>query len=249
MLRRVVATSFLAIIIAASIVPAHSAPAKPARTPAAAKAAKPAAKPTKAPALSDYSQDQVDGVISATVDALWARTDYYWHRGDYPRIVGLDRVITEADPKFMEPYSTGGWLLESMGRVQEAEEYYRLGVDRNTDSAYMYYNISIFYFNTKKDYAQAVKASEIGVTKSDADVNDWRALAHAYEKTRQLDKALTTWKTMKTKYPTATAVDTNLNRLQKIVDGIKADGGDPDAAPPTKPTIPAQPTDNPIISL
>jgi len=239
MLCRVVAASIL-LLITIPFAPNASAAGKKSHPVAAAKT------PSGTPATTNsagYSQDQVDGIMSACEDSLWDKTDYYWHHGDYPRIVAIDRLITEIDPRFMEPYSTGGWLIESMGDNANAEAYYKLGVSRNQDSSYLYYMLEAFYFNTLKDYSDAVKVGEIDITKPDADVNDWRMLAHSYEKNKQLDKALLTWKTIKAKYPTAVAVDLNLERVQKLVDSKNLPAG---AATPASPSTSAP---NPVISL
>jgi tetratricopeptide (TPR) repeat protein len=244
---RVLALVALGVAFSQSCLPANASPKKPSPSAKASKA--------KVQSPSGYSQDQVDGIVSASVDDLWAYTDQLWHHGDYPRIIALDRVIVEADPHFEEPYATGAWLMESNGNNPDAEAFYKLGVTRNPESSYMWYNLATFYFNTLKNYSEAVKASEVGVTKEGADVNDWRVLAHAYEKNNQLAKALETWKTIKKKFPEALAVDMNLERVQKLVDGGTATPGPapqppPDTPPAGKanPKTPSTP-DNPIISL
>ena len=71
-------------------------------------------------------QVQANGIVSGVVDTLWNQTDRYWHGGDYPRIVALDRIITEADPQFLEAYSNGGWLMDSLGRTDDAQAAVRV---------------------------------------------------------------------------------------------------------------------------
>ena len=105
----------------------------------------------------------------------------YWHHGDYPRIIALDRISTQIDPHFLECYETGGWLMESMGNLKDAEAYYRQGVANNPDTSELYYHLGFFYFNTLHDYHQAVNTFRQGISQSDADINDWRMLAHSYE--------------------------------------------------------------------
>lgn len=233
------------------------------RKPASSLASKGAKKAAVAAGRDDFSEDQVDGIISASVDDLWAKTDYYWHRGDYPRIIALDRIIVELDPHFMEPYSVGGWLMESDGDNASAEAFYKLGVANNQDSSYMYYYLAAFYFNTLKNYAAAAKVSSEAVAKTDADINDWRMLAHAYEKNRQLNDALHTWKTIKQKWPDGAAVDLNLARVQRLVDAANASvsGSAGDAAPASAASGASAPSngssgkaphpanDNPVISF
>ena len=197
------------------------------------------------PAQKAYDADQVSGIVDEVVDGLWAKTDYYWHKGDYPRIIALDRIIVEADPSFMEPYAVGGWLMESDGDLADAESFYKLGCVRNPTSSYMFYNLSAFYMNTLKNYALAVKASESGVRQADAGINDWRMLAHAYEKNHQLEEALATWKTMKTRWPDGLAIDHNRDRVERLIEaGASAQPTPPSVAQPQRPVVA-----NPVLSL
>ncbi len=173
-----------------------------------ASAAPPSAPPSQ-------SQIQVDGITARVVDKLWNQTDNYWHDGDYPRIVALDRVITEADPQFLEAYSNGGWLMDSLGRTGDAEAYYKLGTANNPHSAYAYWNLGFFYFNTTKDYAKAAHAFEMDTRQPDADLNDWKMRGHAQEKAGQWDQAVATWRTIKAKWPNGLAVDRLLREAQE----------------------------------
>jgi tetratricopeptide (TPR) repeat protein len=155
---------------------------------------------------------QIDGITSRVVDNLWGRTDYWWHRGEYPRIIALDRVVTEADPGFLEPYSTGGWLMESLGDNDDAEKYYRLGATRNSTQAYLWFNLGFFYFNTVKNYPKAITSFQCSSGCSDANINDWKMLAHAYEKNGQLDKAISVWQKLHVQYATDGVVEHNLQK-------------------------------------
>lgn len=182
-----------------------------AAVPSSAQAA-PAASPA-VPATA--SQIQVDGITARVVDKLWNQTDDYWHDGDYPRIVALDRVITQADPQFLEAYSNGGWLMDSLGRTGDAESYYKLGIANNPRSAYAYWNLGFFYFNTTKDYAKAARAFEQDTQQPDASLNDWKMRGHAQEKAGQWDKAVATWRTIKAKWPNGLSVDRLLREAEE----------------------------------
>ncbi len=161
------------------------------------------------------SQVQIDGITARVVDKLWNQTDEYWHDGDYPRIVALDRVITQADPQFLEAYSNGGWIMDSLGRTGDAEAYYKLGITNNPHAAYAYWNLGFFYFNTTKDYAKAAHAFEMDTRQPDADLNDWKMRGHAEEKARQWDKAVATWRTIKAKWPNGLGVDRQLREAEQ----------------------------------
>ena len=146
-------------------------------------------------------QVQADGIVSGVVDTLWDQTDAYWHSGDYPRIVALDRVITEADPQFLEAYSNGGWLMDSLGRTADAEAYYTLGVRNNPHAEYASWNLGFFYFNTPHNYPAAVQAFQRAVRLPGADVRDWKMLGHSCEKAGRWNDALSVWQQALSRYP------------------------------------------------
>ena len=165
-----------------------------------------AAPPGPTPSAS-AQRIQANGIVAGAVDHLWQQTDVYWHRGDYPRIVALDRVITEADPQFLEAYSTGGWLMDSLGRTQDALAYYTLGARRNPHAEYAFWNLGFFYFNTAHDYPAAARAFQSAVSQRDADLNDWKMLAHSYEKSGDWDAAVSVWRQTRARYPNGLSVD------------------------------------------
>ena len=152
-------------------------------------------------------QVQANGIVAGVVDKLWTQTDVYWHRGDYPRIIALDRIITQADPQFLEAYATGGWLMDSLGRTQDAQAYYTLGTRNNPRAEYAFWNLGFFYFNTAHDYPAAAQAFRSAVQQRDADLNDWKMLAHSYEKAGKWDEAVSTWQQTRARYPHGMSVD------------------------------------------
>ncbi len=170
---------------------------------------------TPAAAPVHTSQIQVDGITALVVNKLWDQTDGYWHTGDYSRSIALDRVITQADPKFLEAYSNGGWLMDSLGRTADAEAYYKLGVTNNPRAAYAYWNLGFFYFNTTKQYAKAARVFEMDTRQVDADLNDWKMRAHAQEKAGQWDKAVATWHMIKARWPNGLSVDRLLREAEQ----------------------------------
>lgn len=170
---------------------------------------------TQAAPPASVQQIQASGIVSGVVDHLWTQTDVYWHRGDYPRIVALDRIITQADPQFLEAYSTGGWLMDSLGRTQDAEAFYTLGTRCNPQAEYAYWNLGFFYFNTTHDYPAAARAFRHAVQQHGADLNDWKMLAHSYEKAGRWDDAVETWQQIRARFPHGMSVDHLLAEAQQ----------------------------------
>lgn len=180
-------------------------------------------------------QIQVDGIVGGVVDQLWRQTDTYWHGGDYPHIVALDRIITQADPQFLEAYSTGGWLMDSLGRTKDAEVFYTLGTVKNPRSSYAYWNLGMFYFSSVHDYPAAIRALTKDTEQADAAINDWKMLAHSYEKARQWDSAVTTWQKIKARWPDGPGVDRLLREAEEKRDKAQADQAAPDTGKPAPP--------------
>lgn len=144
---------------------------------------------------------QVDGIVSAAVDGLWAQTDEYWHHGDYPRIIALDRVITQADPHFLESFNTGAWLMWSSGLDADAEAFYQQAVQNNPHTSAAYYDYGLFLFNHRHDYPGAIRVFTQDAARANPGVLDWRMLAHAYEKAGRWDRAVTVWRRIKARWP------------------------------------------------
>ncbi len=166
---------------------------------------------------------QVTGILGQVADKLAAQRDVYWHRGDYPRIIALDRISTQIDPHYLECYETGGWLMESLGDLNEAEAYYRQGVANNPRTSEPYFHLGFFYFNTRRDYRRAANVFRQGTRQKDADINDWKMLAHSYDQAHEYDLSVATWRHIKARWPQGVAVDHNLSEAlahQQAASGV-----------------------------
>ena len=164
------------------------------------------AAPAQAP-QDTSSPAQVDGIVGAVVDRLWAKNDEYWHRGDYPRIIALDRIITQADPHFVECYNTGAWLMWSSGRDADAQAFYAQAVAHNPHDPAAYYDYGMFLFNHRKDYPAAVRVYRRDTQRANGGLLDWRMLAHSYEKAGDWARAVQTWRQIKARWPHGTDRD------------------------------------------
>jgi len=189
----------------------------------------PRALPAPASAQS-VGETQVDGILSGVVDKLWAQNDVYWHGGDYPRIIAQDKIIVQADPHFLECYNTGAWLMWSDGANGDAEAFYKQCIKNNPGTSAAYYDYGEFLYNHLHRYGDARHVFARVVTFPDADVLDYRMLAHSYEKLGQYDKAVAVWRRIKARWPqgaprdtTHGAVDTNnLNKDLRLMGAAPA---------------------------
>lgn len=173
------------------------------------KPAKPAAvtPPSRAQALT-----QVDGITNRVVDKLWETTDHYWHDGDYNRIVALVRVCVEADPSFAEAYSSGAWLLWSMGDTPAADAMLEQGLKNNPKSWDMPYELGWHLYNTRR-YKEALPFLQASVKYSNAPAQPWKVLAHCYDRLGRWGESAATWKAVVEKFPKDVAGPPNLQRV------------------------------------
>lgn len=168
-------------------------------------------------AVKSDGMDQVDGISSRIVDNLWLETDRYWHKGDYPRIVALDRIIAEAEPHFIMCFTNGGYLMDSLDRREDAAVFYKKGISNNPTSSDIYYSLGMFYFVRQKDYKSALATFKSDIKNCQPSINDYKMLAHCYEKLNDYKTAYSTWQAIKKIWPNGPAVDFNLNRVKTIL--------------------------------
>lgn len=187
----------VAALIATGSVPARAASAPRSRAIRA---------PRTAPA-------QVDAILDSVVDRLWNRGDWYWHEGRYEERVALDRIVIRMDPRFIEPYGTAGWLLESLGRDQEALALYRQAVAAVPGRWETHQDLAMYLYQ-HKDYAAAAEEFRRATEQPQPPVYVWKMLAHAYEHSGELQKAAAAWETAGRLAPEDPAVGVNLNRIR-----------------------------------
>jgi tetratricopeptide (TPR) repeat protein len=157
-------------------------------------------------------QTQVDGIFDKMIDQLWAQTDVAWHRGDYPGVVALNRIIVGIDPHFVQAYGNGVYVMESMGLISDAEAFGQQSVRNNPNQSQSYSDLGMCYFSFAHDYPAAEVTFRQAVTLCpDVSILEWKMLAHSIEKEGLIDDAVATWQEIKRRYPNGLAVDRNLN--------------------------------------
>jgi tetratricopeptide (TPR) repeat protein len=156
---------------------------------------------------------QVDAILDNVVDRLWDRADWYWHEGRYEERVAVDRLIIRMDPHFIEPYGTAGWLLESLGRNQEALALYRQAVAAAPDRWETHQDLGMYYFQ-HKEYPTAAEEFQRGAQQPGAPAYVWKMLAHAYERAGALEQAVSAWEAAARVAPNDPAIAVNLNRIR-----------------------------------
>ena len=189
---------------------------------------KPAAAPAM-PAMEEHGPDdghdhgEAEGRPKinegSLTDYLWRRSDAAFHAGDYPRAVNLHRAITTADPTDYESYGVGAWLLWSMEKRAEADEFIAQGLKNNPDSFEMW-NTAAQQYGLEKSYAKERDAygKAVELAGKDADMMMVRRYAHASENAGDLSGSATIWHGLVEQYPNDAVNKNNLARVEKSLD-------------------------------
>jgi tetratricopeptide (TPR) repeat protein len=184
--------------------------------PAAAQSKKGAPSTANTPTGHITGAAKADAMVANVFDNLTIVTDMHFHKGEYNHIVNLGRMIVAAQPDNVDVYATSAWLLWSMDRDTEAVALYEQGAKANPKTWYMFDELGHYYYNRKKDYPRAVGYYEKAAACIDCPPPTLHMLAHAYEKTKQFNKALDVWKRALDNDSTGSA-RTNYERVKRLV--------------------------------
>jgi tetratricopeptide (TPR) repeat protein len=149
----------------------------------------------------------IGGFRPMVVNLLWLKADQYWHAGasGWWRIVPVLQSICEMDPHFIDAWSTFGWhcawniYADASDRdkpkwVQTGINVYKRGIYFNPDRYELYKDLAWLYQDKLRDFQSAIPIWQETLKKRGAPMYVRHMLAHAYECTWQVDKAIATWK-------------------------------------------------------
>jgi tetratricopeptide (TPR) repeat protein len=159
------------------------------------------------------SQAVVSRVLDEVTDLVWTHGDYYWHEGRYEDQVGICRLVRSLDPGYAEAYSSGAWLLENLGRDDEALALYREGARAVPNDWHTHHDLGYFYYQHKR-YPEAIESLKKAVALGPP-AFVWHILAHSYNKSGDREQAIATWRRCLKLYPDDGAAQANLRRLEE----------------------------------
>ncbi|MGC8667313.1 MAG: tetratricopeptide repeat protein [Chthonomonadales bacterium] len=162
------------------------------------------------------SQQAADAIADDIIGGLWRLTDAHFHKGEYNHIINLCKMIIAARPDLLDAYADAAWLLWSMDRDDEAVALYKAGLRANPHTSYMYDELGTYYLMRKKDYRQAIHYYEEARRFKDYHPFMLHSLAHAYEKSGDLPKALAVWQEA-ARNPKDVAAKVNIERLKRLM--------------------------------
>jgi len=137
---------------------------------------------------------------------LWLKADQYWHAGatGWWRMVPVLQAVCEMNPHYTDAWSTFGWHCawniyadaapqDRPKWLQTGIEIYKRGISFNRDRYDLYKDLAWLYHDKMRDYELAAEAWKEVLKHPDAPIYCRHMLAHCYENTWQVDKAIAVW--------------------------------------------------------
>jgi len=161
-----------------------------------------------------FSQDSRQEAIWNAYDSRMVnQIDRWFNDGDFPRCIQILRFNHELKPFDYEITTDLGWML---GNIEKPDEELQIYIEYR--KAYPNYKDSAlpeatFYFLKKMyDRIPAILEPKMDMRPHP---NNFRILAHAYERTGQLQKSKETWEKYIKLMPSDETAKNNLNRVLK----------------------------------
>ncbi len=157
------------------------------------------------------------GAREQWLDYLWAAADAAYHKGDYPLAVQKFRAIVVLAPTDTEAFSTGAWLMWSLGNGDEATEFVRRGVQLNANDGDAW-ETAADHFDMRKVYAQETLRDYRKALELAPKTKDTRLLRHrvgiAAQIANQLELATQVWTEIVKNYPNDAVATYKLKQLR-----------------------------------
>lgn len=160
------------------------------------------------------SLDRLQTAFSTARDDLWEINDGFWHSGEFEQCVAMMRLITQIDPRDVEAYDDGAWLMQNSFLDREAEAFLRIGLSKTADIYDLYYSLGFFLYMHER-HEEAIPYL-LAATTFEVPFFVWNTLAHAYELAGYPDQALEIWLEREYAEPD---YNVNTNQIDRILAG------------------------------
>jgi predicted Zn-dependent protease len=157
--------------------------------------------PKKVAAIWEYVNERFD-----------RQSDAWFEDGEFPMVIQLLRIQADLNPNDYDVVTNLGWMLENVEEWDEAVVVYR-EYRRNNPQDPDAMLPEADYWYRKKQFAKVIPLLK-GLTNK-AHPNNFRILAHSYERTNKLKESESTWKRYIALAPKDEPAKRNLERVQK----------------------------------
>ncbi len=153
------------------------------------------------------------------LDELYRESDAAFHKGNFPLAIEKFKAIVVLDPDDVEAFSTGAWLMWSIGNGDEATAFMRRGVQLSPQDGAMW-EAAADHFDERKVLPQEVLSDYQKALQLAPKEKDTRLLRHrvaiAAQITGDLNLAQQVWTNVLKDYPNDTVA---ADKLQQLKDG------------------------------
>jgi len=141
------------------------------------------------------------GFRKSAANVVWLQSDANWYEGRHYRTVPLGRLVTTLDPQFVEAWTVTCWHLaynmsveaksgdEAADLIRQGIEFAETGLPWNSTRYELYQEIGWTYYDKLQNYARAAEYFKKAIDHPHPTFLE-RAIAHAYERIPDIDKAL-----------------------------------------------------------
>lgn len=154
-----------------------------------------------------------DAINTAFMNQLSVQNDFWFDNGDFPRVIELFRFAYELEPSDYEIATNLGWMLENVENYGEAlvtYQRFRRENPKDPDAAFPEANFYFFH----KAYNKVPPILEPTI-KHRPQPNNYRVLAHSYDRMGMVVDCVRVWNLYVKDYPGDLKGIANLKRAKE----------------------------------
>ena len=159
------------------------------------------------------SKQRLDAIWSAVDGRVSSQIDVWFEDGDYPKTIKLLGFQAAYSASDYDVVTNLGWMEENIEEWDAAEATYKDFLKSNPHDKDRGLALADFYFR-RKNYKPIPALLEPQIH-SKPHPNNFRILAHAYEKLNKYADAKRVWQIYVTTYPTDLSAKANLAKIEK----------------------------------
>jgi tetratricopeptide (TPR) repeat protein len=163
------------------------------------------------------TQRRIDAIWSAADDRMSQQLDVWFEAGEYPMCIQLLRMQYDLSPHNYEVATNLGWMYENTEQWDPAVAIYEQYLRENPGDPDARLPLAQYWY-LKKQYAKVPPILE-GHLADKAHPNNFRILAHSYERLNRLKDSVALWKRYLALHPDDETGKNNLARVEKKLAG------------------------------
>ena len=172
-----------------------------------------------ASATTQASKQRLDAIWSSVDERVSRQIDVWFEDGDYPKAIHMLVVEASYSPHDYDVVTNLGWMQENVEEWDQALATYELYRKNNPNDKDRALAEASFLYR-RKEYAKVPPLLE-PLLKEKPHPNNFRVLAHCYEKMNKLQDAKRVWTEYLALAPKDATAKVNLNRVEKKLNATK----------------------------